>query len=143
MNLNPKQACFAKEWPRDHNATQAAIRAGYSKHTAYSQGQRLLNHVEVKAKISKIEAARDADSADEAVDKRTEALKDIDDGLAEAILKGNLSARKGFVELKLRSMGMLTDRLITEDAKAEAIKADERAELEELAQQRTIPIRGA
>jgi phage terminase small subunit len=30
------------------NATQAAISAKYSKKTAYSQGQRLLKHVEVK-----------------------------------------------------------------------------------------------
>ena len=35
----------------DLNATQAAIRAGYSKKTAYSQGQRILKNVEVKSYI--------------------------------------------------------------------------------------------
>ena len=44
--LNDKQKLFYKEYLIDTNATQAAIRAGYSKKTAYSQGQRLLKHVE-------------------------------------------------------------------------------------------------
>lgn len=46
--LNPKQERFCKEYLIDFNATQAAIRAGYSKQTAYSIGQRLLKNVEVK-----------------------------------------------------------------------------------------------
>lgn len=46
MALNDKQKMFYKEYLIDTNATQAAIRAGYSKKTAYSQGQRLLKHVE-------------------------------------------------------------------------------------------------
>ncbi|MGH8525139.1 MAG: terminase small subunit, partial [Gammaproteobacteria bacterium] len=36
----------------DLNATQAAVRAGYSRKTAYSQGQRLLKNVEVGAAIN-------------------------------------------------------------------------------------------
>ena len=39
-----------------HNATQAAIAAGYSARTAYSQGQRLLKHVETRRQLA--EAAR-------------------------------------------------------------------------------------
>ena len=35
-----------------HNATQAAIKAGYSAKTAYSQGQRLLKHVEVSGQLA-------------------------------------------------------------------------------------------
>ncbi len=49
--MTPKQERFVQEYMIDLNATQAAIRAGYSKHTAYSQGQRLLKHVEVAAAI--------------------------------------------------------------------------------------------
>ena len=49
MALNDKQKMFYKEYLIDTNATQAAIRAGYSKKTAYSQGQRLLKHVEGQA----------------------------------------------------------------------------------------------
>jgi phage terminase small subunit len=40
------------------NATQAAIRAGYSEATAYSQGQRLLKNVEVAAFIESAMAER-------------------------------------------------------------------------------------
>lgn len=49
--MNKKQQRFAEEYLIDTNATQAAIRAGYSEKTAYSQGQRLLKHVEVKKYI--------------------------------------------------------------------------------------------
>lgn len=51
MALNPKQEQFVAEFLIDGNATQAAIRAGYSKDTAYSQGHRLLKHAEVRAAI--------------------------------------------------------------------------------------------
>ena len=40
-----KRTKFAAEYVVDQNATQAAIRAGYSEHTAYSQGSRLLKVV--------------------------------------------------------------------------------------------------
>ena len=51
--LNEKQRLFCEEYVVDRNATKAAIRAGYSEKTAYSQGQRLLKHVEVKALLTK------------------------------------------------------------------------------------------
>ena len=46
--MTEKQKRFCLEYLIDANATQAAIRAGYSKKTAYSQGERLLKNVEVK-----------------------------------------------------------------------------------------------
>lgn len=49
--LNAKQQRFCDEYLIDLNATQAAIRSGYSEKTAYSQGQRMLKNVEVKAYI--------------------------------------------------------------------------------------------
>lgn len=49
--MSPKRIAFAREYLIDLNATQAAIRSGYSEATAYSQGQRLLKHVEVAAAI--------------------------------------------------------------------------------------------
>jgi phage terminase small subunit len=60
MALNERQRLFAAEYLVDLNATQAAIRAGYSERTAYSQGQRLLKHVEVQAAIQGALAARAA-----------------------------------------------------------------------------------
>lgn len=51
MALTKKQKVFADEYLLDTNATQAAIRAGYSEKTAYSQGQRMLKKVEVQSYI--------------------------------------------------------------------------------------------
>ncbi len=45
--LNAKQARFVDEYLKDLNAKQAAIRAGYSPHTAEVQGSRLLSHAKV------------------------------------------------------------------------------------------------
>jgi phage terminase small subunit len=52
MPLNLKQQRFVAEYLVDKNATQAAIRAGYSQRTAYSQGQRLLKNVEIAAAVA-------------------------------------------------------------------------------------------
>lgn len=56
--LNAKQARFVEEYLIDLNATQAAIRTGYSEKTAYSQGQRLSKDVEVAEAIAAAMAAR-------------------------------------------------------------------------------------
>lgn len=56
--LSEKQWLFIKEYLVDLNATQAAIRAGYSEKTAYSAGQRLLKHVEVQKAVTKAQAER-------------------------------------------------------------------------------------
>lgn len=52
--LTGQQEKFCQEYILDFNATQAAIRAKYSKKTAYSQGQRLLKHVEVNRRIEQL-----------------------------------------------------------------------------------------
>ncbi len=51
--MTPKQEAFAREYAVDKNATQAAIRAGYSAKTAHSAGPRLLDNVEVRAEIER------------------------------------------------------------------------------------------
>jgi len=49
--LTPKQSLFVQEYLIDLNATQAAIRAGYSKDTAYSIGQENLKKPEIEIAI--------------------------------------------------------------------------------------------
>lgn len=56
--LTPKQAMFVKEYLVDLNATQAAIRAGYSAKTASEQGTRLLGNVKIQAALGEIQQAR-------------------------------------------------------------------------------------
>lgn len=51
MSLNDKQAAFVREYLIDFNATQAAIRAGYSSRTAGSQAHDLLKKHEIQAAL--------------------------------------------------------------------------------------------
>lgn len=56
--LTAKQQRFCDEYLIDLNATQAAIRAGYSKKTARAQGQRMLTNVDIETQISKLQKKR-------------------------------------------------------------------------------------
>lgn len=65
--MTKKQKRFCDEYLIDCNATQAAIRAGYSEKTAYSIGQENLNKPEIKAYIEQeLEKIRDNNIADAA-----------------------------------------------------------------------------
>lgn len=50
--LTPKQLRFVQEYLKDLNATQAAIRAGYSRRTADQLGHQLLKKPSVAAAVS-------------------------------------------------------------------------------------------
>ena len=65
--LTPKQERFCEEYLIDLNATQAAIRAGYSANTAREQGARLLSNVNIQNRIAELKAERS---------KRTEITQD-------------------------------------------------------------------
>lgn len=54
--LTAKQEKFCYEYVIDLNATQAALRAGYSEKTAYSSGSRLLKNVEIQKFIQTLQA---------------------------------------------------------------------------------------
>lgn len=60
MALTARQRRFVDEYLVDLNATQAAIRAKYSKKTANEQGARLLANVSVQAAIQQRMKAREA-----------------------------------------------------------------------------------
>ena len=57
-DLTDKQARFVEEYLVDLNATQAAIRAGYSARTAQEQGSRLLSNVKVSDAVASAQKAR-------------------------------------------------------------------------------------
>lgn len=56
--LRPQQKAFCEEYIIDLNATQAAIRAGYSAKTARIQACKLLTHPNIEAYIAELKAAR-------------------------------------------------------------------------------------
>ena len=80
--LTPKQAMFVKEYLVDLNATQAAIRAGYSVRTAMEQGYQLLQKTSVSSAIQ------------ENMDKRSESV----DISAEDVLQSIKSIRNKTVQ---------------------------------------------
>ena len=107
MTLTPKQQRFVEEYMIDLNATQAAIRAGYSEKTAQEQSSRLLSNVMVSEAI---EAARSN------VSTRTEVT--IDRVLQEM-------ARLGFSDLRnvITAAGHLKFPTEWDDATAAAVSS--------------------
>lgn len=57
MALTPKQARFVAEYMVDLNATQAAIRAGYSEKTAHTIGHENLSKPEIAAALAERQEA--------------------------------------------------------------------------------------
>lgn len=98
-SMNDKQRAFVREYLIDRNATQAAIRAGYSEKTAYSIGQRLLKNVEVAA-ATKLGEEEHAERCAVTVESLT---REYEKNLAMARASGQVSAANqavtGIVEL--------------------------------------------
>ena len=72
--MNNRQQLFCEEYLKDLNATKAAIRAGYSEKTAYSQGQRLLKNVEIENRLQEIR--------EKIQDENIATIKDIEEFLS-------------------------------------------------------------
>ncbi len=86
--LSPMRQRFVNEYLKDLNATQAAIRAGYSEKTAYSQGQRLLKKVEVKAAI------------DAAIARRNKRLEVSQDKVVRELVKIGMADIKDYLSYR-------------------------------------------
>lgn len=56
--LTDKQEMFCKEYLIDLNATQAAIRAGYSENTANRTGSKLLSKADIQELIQRLKTER-------------------------------------------------------------------------------------
>lgn len=86
--MTPKQEAFVREYLIDLNATQAAIRAGYSAKTAEQAGCRLLRDVQVSKRIVKAQE-KVAERAQITVDDHLAQLKEIRDA---ALAEGKYAA---------------------------------------------------
>ena len=107
MPLTPRQAAFVREYLVDLNATQAAVRAGYSPRNADKLGPRLVGQSRVAAEIARLMAAREKAVEHDA--------KWVIRRLAEeADFKGEgstHSARVRALEVLARHHGLLVDRV--------------------------------
>ena len=120
--LTAKQAAFVREYLIDLNATQAAIRAGYSAKTAQEQSSRLLSNAIIRENVQK------------AMDERSETvgltaadvLRDINAVKADAMRKtydkdgnevmANHTAALKALELQGKHLKMFTDKVETTGA---------------------------
>ncbi len=84
--LTEQQELFVAEYPKDFNATQAAIRAGYSKKTARAQGSRLLTNVDIQIALRS--------KAEERAARLAKRHMDADEWLEEATKLSRGSMRK-------------------------------------------------
>lgn len=105
--LTPKQQRFVQEYLCDLNATQAAVRAGYSARTAEVQGYQLLQKTSVAEALQAALVKRSA---------RTELTQDeVIAGLrSEATNAGDGSSHGARVQawgLLARHLGMLKDKV--------------------------------
>jgi phage terminase small subunit len=106
--LTDKQQMFAKEYLIDLNATQAAIRAGYSEHTAKSQGNRLLTNVDVAEAIQKAMDKR-ADKVETEADWVLRTIKETTEKLLAEPEKYHTGIYKG-CELLGKHQKLFTDK---------------------------------
>jgi hypothetical protein len=100
--LTGKRAAFVAEYLLDYNATQAAIRAGYSVKTAQEQGSRLSCNVMVAEAIAAAQADR-SERLGLTVDDVVARLTAIINGEASGV---RTSDRLRAIELLGRHLGM-------------------------------------
>lgn len=107
--LTVKQERFCTEYIIDLNATQAAIRAGYSKKTANRIASENLSKPDIQRKIQELQQER-AERTEITQDRVLKELAGI--GFAP-ITKGKIKAadKTKALELLGRHLGMFTDKL--------------------------------
>lgn len=110
--MNPKQKKFVREYLIDHNGSQAAIRAGYSKNGSSVTGTRLLANPSVATAIAKGEAKDE---------KRTEMTKDwvvekLKRNENHAFQDGDITTSNKALEMLGKSVGAFTDKIDTNTA---------------------------
>lgn len=122
QELTDRQARFCEEYLIDLNATQAAIRAGYSEKTANRIASELLSKLDIQEKIAELKAERA---------KRTEMTQDsvIQElaAVARAEVKGVCAVDKlKALELLGKHLGMFVERYEVNAAEIEKRIAEAR-----------------
>ena len=110
QKLPAKQEQFCREYLVDLNATQAAIRAGYSPKTAQEQASRLLSNVMVAARLAELKQER----AEKVARTAQDVLNDIISVTLQARDEGDLKTALKGLELQGKHLGMFTDKVQTE-----------------------------
>lgn len=117
-----KQEKFCREWIKDGNGKQAAIRAGYSPKSATEQGSRLLSYANVQNRIAELMSkmeSKDIADAKEVMQFLTSMMRGE---IKEEVIVGNYDAtrtvekqapakeRNKAAELLAKRYGLLSDK---------------------------------
>jgi len=152
QKLSPKQAAFCREYLVDLNATQAAIRAKYSKKTAQQMGSENLSKPVIQAKIQELMEKRaqrtEIESDDVLADIREMAdvamarkpayvsTRDEDGNMVcEEVYRTDIPGAKGHLELLGKHFKLFTDKVELDasddfvDAALKAIRASKNTNL--------------
>lgn len=129
--LTAKQQKFADEYLIDLNATQAAIRAGYSSNTAAEQASRLLNNVKIRAYIDARMAEHSARTGvnQERIIRELARIAFLDPtqlvnmDSAEILEDASADDRSAIASVKVKTMSGETDMIEREVRFADKIKA--------------------
>lgn len=88
MKLNARQKAFCEYYVASGNATESAIKAGYSEKTARSIGQRLLTNVDIKKYIEELREKTKTSRIMTAIERReflTEVIKNGNEKLQDRL----------------------------------------------------------
>lgn len=123
MSLNDKQRTFCREYIVDLNATQAAIRAGYSKKAAAPTASRLLMNDKIQTEIKKL------------MDKRNERTDITADRVIHQLARIAFMDIKDFVEWGLEERNEIVDededgRPIIEPIHREFVRLKDREQID-------------
>lgn len=115
--MRDKVARFVREYLVDFNATQAAIRAGYSPKTAASQGSRLLTNAEVAAAVlaGRMKADEQSGITQERVLQELAVLAFSDVGHYSIDDAGNVTLRSDAPEGARRAISSIKRRVRVDD----------------------------
>lgn len=104
--LTPKQQRFVAEYLKDLNATQAAIRSGYSAKTAEQIGSRLLRNVQVRSAVD----AGQAKLAGKLEITAEKVMRDLEDMRRAALSADQFAPAIRAAELQGKHIGMFVER---------------------------------
>lgn len=107
MALTAKQKLFIQEYLKDLNATQAAIRAGYSEKTAAETGYENLRKPQIAAEIEK----RQAEIGRENEITVEWLLSEMKDTYLKAKAEGEYTAANKSLEMLGKHKGMFKDKI--------------------------------
>lgn len=95
--MNARQQAFVVAYSSSGNATESAIKAGYSKKTAYSNGQRLLKKAEIASALAELTAKKMAPIIATAEDRQkfwTDVMNNPDFALKDRLKASELLGKR-------------------------------------------------